>query len=349
MALIKCPECGREISDKAVTCPNCGCPIDSRPKNEEKQIYVNGVEQKRPQQTMPNQNSNIVVHNSTPDKKRGCCLTVTLVVVGFFFIIGMVGSLATGNKSSEKTENTWQETEVEKEKNDQKEMDGHKNSEVIYYMDLYENYENYIGKYVTISAPLNYADGEDISIKGDIEGFTGMISVTLTDSEQNLKEGDFVTLTARVDSKAAGYLYLEDAVILEVGDSASKIYSQQKDEYDMISAQKSAEEVEEYKISCESLNYESILRNPDDYDGKNCVVSGKVDQIIEGWLGSYTIFISDSSGKKWGCVYSYEEGESHLLEGDSVTVYGECKGTENTKTVLGKQVTLPRIDIKYIN
>lgn len=26
MALIKCPECGREISDKADICPNCGCP-----------------------------------------------------------------------------------------------------------------------------------------------------------------------------------------------------------------------------------------------------------------------------------------------------------------------------------
>lgn len=26
MALIKCPECGREISDKAESCPGCGCP-----------------------------------------------------------------------------------------------------------------------------------------------------------------------------------------------------------------------------------------------------------------------------------------------------------------------------------
>lgn len=27
MALIECPECGREISDKAVSCPGCGCPV----------------------------------------------------------------------------------------------------------------------------------------------------------------------------------------------------------------------------------------------------------------------------------------------------------------------------------
>lgn len=30
MALIKCPECGREISDKASSCPSCGCPIESQ-------------------------------------------------------------------------------------------------------------------------------------------------------------------------------------------------------------------------------------------------------------------------------------------------------------------------------
>lgn len=27
MALIKCPECQKEISEQATSCPNCGCPI----------------------------------------------------------------------------------------------------------------------------------------------------------------------------------------------------------------------------------------------------------------------------------------------------------------------------------
>lgn len=30
MALVKCTECGREISEKAESCPNCGCPIETR-------------------------------------------------------------------------------------------------------------------------------------------------------------------------------------------------------------------------------------------------------------------------------------------------------------------------------
>ena len=29
MALIKCPECGKEISDKAAACINCGCPVSA--------------------------------------------------------------------------------------------------------------------------------------------------------------------------------------------------------------------------------------------------------------------------------------------------------------------------------
>ena len=27
MSLISCPECGKQISDRAVLCPDCGCPI----------------------------------------------------------------------------------------------------------------------------------------------------------------------------------------------------------------------------------------------------------------------------------------------------------------------------------
>ena len=33
MAMIKCPECGKEFSDKAAACPNCGCPISEVKKN----------------------------------------------------------------------------------------------------------------------------------------------------------------------------------------------------------------------------------------------------------------------------------------------------------------------------
>ena len=40
MALIECKECGKEVSSKATTCPNCGNPINTKGSKE------NGGEQK---------------------------------------------------------------------------------------------------------------------------------------------------------------------------------------------------------------------------------------------------------------------------------------------------------------
>lgn len=47
MALIKCKECGKEISDQAGTCPNCGCPVNNRSESHvevsksKKQLSIN--------------------------------------------------------------------------------------------------------------------------------------------------------------------------------------------------------------------------------------------------------------------------------------------------------------------
>ena len=35
MALIKCPECGQDISDKALACPHCGCPMNASAQAQE--------------------------------------------------------------------------------------------------------------------------------------------------------------------------------------------------------------------------------------------------------------------------------------------------------------------------
>lgn len=223
------------------------------------------------------------------------------------------------------------------------------NSTTLYYMDLYENYENYDGQYVTISAPISGADEDSVTIKDGIEGVTGMIDITLLEPRSDLKEGDFITATGRVAGKALGYLHIEEANISQTGEGSAQIYAQQKAEYEAASAQKAAGDAANYKASCQIFDYQDILRNPDSYKDKDCVVSGTVDQIIEGWFDSFTIFITDSAGNKWGCVYTYKEGESHLLEGDGVTIYGKCAGTDTSRTLLGEQVTLPRVDIEYIN
>lgn len=56
MALIKCSECGREISDKAISCPGCGCPVEQQliipnisytDRNKNEILIYNGIAEYR--------------------------------------------------------------------------------------------------------------------------------------------------------------------------------------------------------------------------------------------------------------------------------------------------------------
>ena len=42
--LIKCPECGKEISNKAINCPNCGYPINEYNNNINCICNINGID-----------------------------------------------------------------------------------------------------------------------------------------------------------------------------------------------------------------------------------------------------------------------------------------------------------------
>lgn len=166
------------------------------------------------------------------------------------------------------------------------------------------------------------------------------------------------TVSETTDYSIAGKsVDLNDCIVFAIGDDAEEYRKESTDESlsqylvvteDVADTEDDISE-EEYKNLCQQLNYEDILRNPDSYDGTYCVLSGTVDQIIEGWFDTYTIYVMDSSGNRWECLYMYKDGESHLLEGDSVTVYGQCNGTTTATTLLGEQVTLTYIDAEYIN
>ena len=44
MAMISCPECGKQISDRAFSCPNCGCPINAVPAGNTQESAAKEVE-----------------------------------------------------------------------------------------------------------------------------------------------------------------------------------------------------------------------------------------------------------------------------------------------------------------
>jgi DNA-directed RNA polymerase subunit RPC12/RpoP len=43
MALISCPECNKQVSEKAPQCPHCGSPIATKGKKNDKEEPMSGV------------------------------------------------------------------------------------------------------------------------------------------------------------------------------------------------------------------------------------------------------------------------------------------------------------------
>jgi len=101
-----------------------------------------------------------------------------------------------------------------------------------------------------------------------------------------------------------------------------------------------------YISQCQTYSYSDIERNPDSYEGKQVKISGEVIQVSEGILNTVTLRV-DCGGDIWYVSYLRSEGESRILEGDSITCYGECDGVTSYITVIGSQVTIPSLDMKY--
>ena len=81
MALINCPECGKEISEKAGSCPNCGCPLNTIEKAVEESKKTDGVHYARPTGSLPKR-----------EEKKRKKKTWIWIVVGVIVLFVLVGS-----------------------------------------------------------------------------------------------------------------------------------------------------------------------------------------------------------------------------------------------------------------
>lgn len=96
MALINCPECGKEISEKASTCPHCGYPIneDAEIENNNNSVLMNDEE------NIENHYDESIIAASSRDEKSnkktiGILISVFAIIVialGAFFSIRYVES-----------------------------------------------------------------------------------------------------------------------------------------------------------------------------------------------------------------------------------------------------------------
>lgn len=119
---------------------------------------------------------------------------------------------------------------------------------------------------------------------------------------------------------------------------------------------KCPETKEGFILKCQDISYELLARQPDAYKGTKVHFYGKVYQVMEkeeyvllGIMGfnpssrQYGDFTDDIVG-----YYTYQEGESKLLEGDLVDIYGIYEGTREYDKVIGGSESIPTITIKYL-
>lgn len=93
MALIKCSECGKEFSDKAPACPNCGCPTSEILKKYDATKRTEGT-----------QTDNI---KSTRDSKtKG---KVIAIIIGVILIATIIGTILTNESRQYKKANKLME------------------------------------------------------------------------------------------------------------------------------------------------------------------------------------------------------------------------------------------------
>ena len=97
------------------------------------------------------------------------------------------------------------------------------------------------------------------------------------------------------------------------------------------------------------------------YEGNDYIIKGKVIQIQESYSNNIQLLIYATENELSSLETSYFENliyityeyesnsENRILEGDIITIYGECKGSKTYTTVLGSSNTVPYIKALYID
>ncbi len=110
---------------------------------------------------------------------------------------------------------------------------------------------------------------------------------------------------------------------------------------------------DQFKASCQAVDYETIARNPDSWIKQNIVVTGEVIQVQENSSGNtYRVSITEGSYGIWKdpvlVVTDAKYKGTRILEDDIVTVYGVSTGLYTYTTVMGASQTIPSMVAKYV-
>lgn len=125
----------------------------------------------------------------------------------------------------------------------------------------------------------------------------------------------------------------------------------EKAEAEKQAAEKAAKEAADRDPnSYQALPYEEMARNGNNHKGEKLQITGTVIQVTDSAVGGATLRVATNG--KYDDIYmvqiSKNEWESHrLLENDVITFYGYVYGLYSYKSVMGGQITVPALIVKF--
>jgi len=201
MALIVCPDCGKEVSEKALTCIHCGCPISAT-----------AVTPPTPAPNVPKSTSDFDAKDMfpKPKKKVGCLKAVGVLVCAFIILCVIIAVTSDSDKPETNTPNVSSTTPTPKATPEIEYIE-------VTATELLEAYaENeisadgiYKGNLLMVTGTVDsiakdILDNAYITLKNDNDRYS-IISVQCYFEKNNLddiaelKSGDIVTVTGKCD------------------------------------------------------------------------------------------------------------------------------------------------------
>ncbi len=108
--------------------------------------------------------------------------------------------------------------------------------------------------------------------------------------------------------------------------------------------------VSEVRAKAIEVPYSSLMRNNEAYVGKIIHFEGRIVQVSE--IGTDRFVLRIATGIQPYLGYSDDiiwvnyRGK-RVLEDDIISIYGQVKGLETYRAILGNQVTIPKVDALY--
>ncbi|MBE6807406.1 MAG: hypothetical protein E7527_05295 [Ruminococcaceae bacterium] len=108
-----------------------------------------------------------------------------------------------------------------------------------------------------------------------------------------------------------------------------------------------------YKYSCQILDIQTFTEKADRHVGTSYVFSGEVIEVLEprdGWNTTVALRVQVTDGDKEGVLFATVEcptGAEPIVKGNTIHLYGTCKGTYEYQNDKGETVKLPKIDAVY--